>query len=370
LTRIDSLTGLRFFAALVVFASHLAQPEAMPPGASVFLQAGYNGVTLFFVLSGFVLTWTYADRLARPDGAELWNFAVARFARLAPLYLVVLLFMLSRLRDGVPDWAWRHLLAVQTWSGDLVMAFNLNGPGWSVGVEVFLYALFPLLLWVLLPVARRWPLGLLVAAAGTLTVVTTWFYVTGAGDRIWLDPASAHRWLYRMPLTRVPDFVIGIALAMLVRRSPSVHPAAPVVQWGSLLVIGYLMANEAFFTSTFSWDLGYALPFAALIWSLAVGPDTVLAQFLSRPLVVRGGLVSYAFYLFHMPMLTLLGVDTTTWTTWGLSVAGALAITLLLATGAHLAIEVPAQRWLRTRLSIRSRVPGRRLAPEPVETAP
>jgi peptidoglycan/LPS O-acetylase OafA/YrhL len=370
MTKIDSLTGLRFFAALAVFASHLAQPEAMPKAASVFLEAGYNGVTLFFVLSGFVLTWTYAERLARPDRVELWNFAVARFARIAPLYLVALLFVMSRLRDGWPAWAWKHLLAIQTWSGDLEMAFNLNGPGWSVGVEVFLYALFPLLLWVLLPVARRWPLGLLVAAVGSLTVVTTWFYVTGAGDRLWFDPASAHRWLYRMPLTRVPDFVMGIALAMLVRRSPSGQPAAPVVQWGSLLVIGYLMANESFFTSTFSWDLGYAVPFSALIWSLAVGPDTVLARFLSSPVVVNGGLASYAFYLFHRPILSLLGVDTTSWTTWFLSVVGALAITLLLSAGAHLALEVPAQRWLRTRWSIRSRVPGRRPVPEPVETAP
>ena len=80
--------------------------------------------------------------------------------------------------------------------------------------------------------------------------------------------------------------------------------------------------------------------------------------------------MTLAFYLFHMPMLTLLGVDATTWTTWLLSVVGALVMTLLLATGAHLALEVPAQRWLRARLSVRSRVPGRRMAVERVETAP
>ena len=229
-TRIDSLTGLRFFAALVVFASHLALPEVMPTGRSTFLQAGYNGVTLFFVLSGFVLTWTYAERLARPDGVELWNFAAARFARIAPLYLIVLLFMMSRLRDGLPAWAWKHVLAVQTWSGDMVMAFSLNGPGWSIGVETFLYALFPVLVWLVVPVARRWPALVWLGAVAVLTAITAYFHLTEANDRLWFDPGSAHRWLYRMPLTRVPDFAMGIALAMLVRRSTTSNPAAPYLQ--------------------------------------------------------------------------------------------------------------------------------------------
>lgn len=81
--KVDSLTGVRIFAALAVLLSHLPKPPgALPSAIGTFMAAGYNGVTLFFCLSGFVLSWTYVNRrLTIPDTHSLWNFAVARIAR-------------------------------------------------------------------------------------------------------------------------------------------------------------------------------------------------------------------------------------------------------------------------------------------------
>ena len=87
--RIDALTGLRFFAALAVYLHHHPKPVFLPEFVSTFMMAGYNGVTLFFVLSGFVIGLNYFDMLVKPTRASIFKYALARFARIYPLYALV-----------------------------------------------------------------------------------------------------------------------------------------------------------------------------------------------------------------------------------------------------------------------------------------
>src|ERR1700743_1356882 len=84
------LTSVRFFAALAVLLFHfgagmIARLGAPTPLRHLFAN-GYLGVTFFFVLSGFLLTYSYFDRLA--SRAELRDYAVSRVARLYPVYLL------------------------------------------------------------------------------------------------------------------------------------------------------------------------------------------------------------------------------------------------------------------------------------------
>ncbi len=69
--RLDALTGLRFFAALAVYLHHHPKPDYLPGTLTTFFLAGYNGVTLFFVLSGFVIGFNYFDSLVKPTGKKL-----------------------------------------------------------------------------------------------------------------------------------------------------------------------------------------------------------------------------------------------------------------------------------------------------------
>ncbi len=164
------------------------------------------GVTLFFTLSGFVLAINYFDALQRPSATKVWNYLVARFARIYPLYILVLFYILVHDHAygmSIAGW-WRHVLAIQAWSSSVVTAYSFNGPAWSVSVEFFLYASVPLLFPVL---ARlRTPRAVLAAAtvvALALTALTAWFAATGRGGLPWANPQSAHRWLYRTPVTRL-----------------------------------------------------------------------------------------------------------------------------------------------------------------------
>lgn len=357
--RLDALTGLRILAAAAVFLSHNESGDFVPAEFRTFMASGYNGVTLFFILSGFVLAWNYADRMVPMRVGNVWSFLVARFARVYPLYLLALLIVIApRILGG----RWEplmglHLLTLQTWSSSKERAFAYNGPGWSIGVEVCLYACFPLLILAFVKIARN-PKALLIvgsAIVGAAFVIVWWFYVTGRADLPTADPESAHRWLYRNPAFRLGDFTIGIIVAMLARsyRPPiSLAVAAQLVGAASIVAA---MFFTPFYRSAWSWDAIYMVPTALLIWGLATAPNSGLARPLStRPMIVMGE-ASFAFYLLHVPLMRQWAIGFDSLGSWILATTILFAVTLFAAIGAHIAVERPAQKWLRRTLSPRQR---------------
>jgi peptidoglycan/LPS O-acetylase OafA/YrhL len=357
--RIESLTGLRMLAAGAVFLSHAALIESVPQTAQYFMAAGYNGVTLFFVLSGFVLAWNYSDRLSSPRPRALWSFFVARFARVYPLYLVALFIVIARpLEKGqVDQTVWLHVFALQPWEPSVLQAFAYNRPGWSIGVEFFLYACFPLVIVVLSRFGHRLLIWALAIAVALVFLVTLWFVLTGRGDLPATDPQSAHRWLYRTPVSRLGDFTAGVILALLIMRGPSVPPwAARTAQLvGALGFIG-LMAYRPLIYTAWSWDAAYLVPTLLLLWGLAAGPKTPFSRVLaSRPMVLLGE-SSFAFYLLHTFVIDLMPVSTTaSLGAWALVLSAQFLVAVLISIGAHIAIERPAQRWMRSALDPRKR---------------
>ena len=241
-------------------------------------------------------------------------------------------------------------MALQTWSPDLDVAFGLNGPGWSIGVEFFLYALFPLLLWAVLRIPRRAWLWVGVGAVILLTLVTGSLYLARTNLLPWADPASAHRWLYRTPLTRIPDFTVGIVIALIVKNSGSQRWAS-AVQWLSVVTFLALMSSDRMLFSIVSWDIGYLVPSTALIRSLAAAPHAPACAPAERP--AAGARRHHQLRLVPVPG----AVDTRNagllrgggMGAWAAGVAMTLFIVLGVASGAHHMIEVPAQRWLRQR---------------------
>jgi peptidoglycan/LPS O-acetylase OafA/YrhL len=370
-TRINALTGLRILAAVAVFLSHALAPAFAPVRLNAFMAAGYNGVTVFFMLSGFVLAWNYSDRLRRPSGRALWSFFIARIARIYPLYLFALAWgALPVLLSGqIPTSFWLHVLAVQPWSSDVTVAFGYNAPGWSIGVEFFLYVCFPLLV-VALRALRNRPRALVavaIFAVGASFALAWWFQITGRAALGPVDPGSAHRWLYRTPVTRLADFTVGIVAAMLIRHGRPHHPwIGTVAQAVGGLSIVALMSEPRLYASVWSWDAAYQLPTFLLLWGLAANGGSVLARGLaSRPLVIAGE-ASFAFYLLHKPLLYVLrpvGYDDS-WFDWTLTTGLVFSIILFVAIGAHLALELPAQRWIRATFDrTKSIVPDRATLP-------
>lgn len=365
--RIQALTGIRILAAFAVYASHVGPPAGAPRFVQAFFESGYNGVTLFFVLSGFVLALNYFDGFRRPHAGRTYNYFVARFARVYPLYLLVLLYLVLRWESFGLDAAgwWRHALAIQAWYPDLSISFGFNPPAWSIGVEFFLYACFPLL--VPLIARLRGPRALLLAGAGVvvaMVALTGWFDLTGRGALPWENPASAHRWLYVAPLPRLGDFALGILAARLylaVRGSASVARLGPLLVLGAALLTVALMCWPPFVFNPWSWDLAYALPATAFIFGLAIAPLSLLARAFSLPSMILLGEASYAFYLVHFPALSLLGGGR-----WGIDASPTTAVfevltlgaIVALAIGLHVCFERPVRLRIRKVFSLGRRSPA------------
>lgn len=350
---IDALTGLRFVAAVMVLLSHFPIPHVEGVGAR-FMASGYAGVTLFFVLSGFILTLNYAEKLQGLNfTSSLADYFVARFARIYPVYGLTILAIWMYWKPDVD--LWLYLSALQVWSSDAAVAFGLNQPAWSVGIEVFFYLVFP---WLILMMRRCGLFSrpmLLAFAFGTITVsmllVAMYFTATGRSALSPSDAESAHRWLYRNPVLRLGDFMLGMLGAIYFLSFASTKKVV-VQRWrwltsAAVLAILMLMLSRWNFHSAYSWDVAYAIPFLLLIVGLAVSRTTWIGRFLSSPLLVVLGEASYTFYLVHWFMgVTWPFANRSVFPGMGSYAFFFVAVTLV-SIGIYFAVERPSRKFIR-----------------------
>jgi peptidoglycan/LPS O-acetylase OafA/YrhL len=315
--------------------------------------AGATGVSFFFVLSGFVLTWS-----ARPRDSAL-GFWRRRIARIYPVHLVtcavaLLMTYTPHQTRPAPKQALANVLLVHSWWRPWWQ--TLNPVSWSLACEAFFYASFPLLILVLRRLGARWSVvaaGLSVAAI----MVLAW--------------ADAHHWwryaLYSFPAARLPEFVLGTVTARLVLlgrwRGPGLEASL------ALAIIGYFFVPQVApgYSATVCTIAGFAL----LIPAAAVADLQGLPSLWRRRRLVRLGELSFAFYMIHLLVLraatNLLGTKPHFGVLAGLAVtATAFAVSLGLSWLLYEAVECPARRLLLRR----RRRPASQPQPEPAPARP
>ncbi|MGY6019422.1 acyltransferase family protein [Streptomyces spinosirectus] len=338
---LPSLTGLRWVAALLVFGLHVNNFRYFDGTTGRVVTwafgAGATGVSFFFVLSGFVLTWS-----ARP-GDRAPAFWRRRIARVLPVHLVtaaIALLMactlehqsMPSLRQGLAN-----VLLVHSWWRPWWQ--TLDPVSWSLACEAFFYALFPPLALGL----RR--LGALGATAVAGLSVLAVLAVAWVNAQHWLgQPIDS------LPLARLPEFVLGIAVARLVLldrwRGPGLEASL------ALAVIGYFLVPQV--TTDYRATTCTVIGFALLIPAAAVADLRGLPSLWRRRRLVRLGELSFAFYMVHLLVLragtNVIGVKPRFGLTAGLAVT-ALAFTLSLGLAWLLyeAVEGPARRLLLRR---------------------
>lgn len=313
-----ALTGLRGVAALWVALYHGWQAFGAPRlsiagfDGAAWLAAGYVGVDLFFVLSGFLLGLPLARALQERGAAQaLRTFWWRRCLRVLPAYWAQIAVLL-----GVLAWqgAWPEPSALSIGS-HLLLATNLvpfqvallNPVYWSLPVEWNFYIILPLLIWA---IARlRWPLALacvlFVAVCYRLACLDTVFDV---------PPESLLSWwagsIHQLP-ARLDQFVLGMAAAALVGRGWGGGKLGDRWLVGAMLgLLAYTAwigtRGDIYSRVELPWVLlqftVLALLFAALC--VAAGGDSAWARRLlsPRPLVYLGT-ISYSLYLWHLPIL-------------------------------------------------------------------
>ncbi|WP_083401514.1 acyltransferase family protein [Pseudofrankia saprophytica] len=346
---LPSLTGLRGAAATLVFVRHIDADveEAIPmvPLGNI----GYVGVMFFFMLSGFVLTWS-----ARPGTRA--QFYWRRFARIYPLYLVaIVLWLVVAWRFGMigdfgskPAAILPSLLLVQAWIPTQSIYFGWGGAVlWSLSCEAFFYLVFPLVYQRL--VARTNAARI---RAALLVVLPTAAVACLAG----VVDSRLDLALYANPAVRVGEFVLGIVLGLLaqdgVRGTAGQRRTLAVLATAWLAVpimLGYRYGDHSGLIDTLT------LPsFAAIIFLVATreadGRRVPIAS--ARPLVYFG-VVSYAFYLIHpgaLAVVTELGwFDTASAPAAALAILAGFSFSIALGAFLHHTVEKPAHRYLLRR---------------------
>lgn len=354
-SRLPSLTGLRFVAALLVFVYHASLPI---PSLRLFAsdgvsftfydrasQAGGLGVGFFFVLSGFILTWS-----ARP-GDRPGAFWRRRFVKIYPNYVVAwVLAMVLFASAYTPAWrAVLNLFMVQVWVPDFDTNFSVDPPGWSLGAEAFFYALFPLLL----VGARRirvdrlkfWIAGLVVLALAKPALSYLFLSDSPAVPGEPSVSVSEYWFGYILPPVRALDFALGIlvARAVMAGRWRNIGMA-----WSGVLVVaGYWLAESVPYL--YGQSAIFIVPAALLIAATAIADsEGRFTLFRSRVLIWLGE-ISFAFYLMHFIVLAYLrSVLDGTFTTpaaVGL-LLGALAVSIGVSWLLYSVVERPiTRRW-------------------------
>lgn len=373
---IKALTGLRIVAAVWVVLFHyrpllrLGSPEVSETLAPV-LDRGAQGVDLFFILSGFVLTWNYLERMGESFQLRATvHFLWLRLARVWPIYLVTLhlalLWVIFTLHVGhVPTEDLsrltaisyvRQVLLVQLWFEPFFDGSSWDGPAWSISAEWLAYLLFGLLILVIyrmMSVTSARALTLLAVVASLppllLLLATGQFYT----------PWS---WLPRI----VMQFTAGALACAAVRKlAPSRRARSAAGIGSTLLVIAsvwivyYLDAHPI----SGLYDTGGLVDvlFVPLVMTLAIGSGS-LPALLSTRVMVYGGQISFCLYMVHELVHTawnwaaiqfeIVLDDGATAAKW--MVCAVLAVSTGLSILLFHTVEEPGRHWMRKMIGARA----------------
>jgi peptidoglycan/LPS O-acetylase OafA/YrhL len=317
--KLDALTGLRFFAAIAIVIHHL-RGFGLPN--NVF--EGWlldNGVSLFFVLSGFILTYVYPSLDTRGAIRRFW---LARFARIWPAHITALA-LCYLLLDGDPSkygtgvntltYGIANILLVHAWIPYAESFFSYNSVSWSISTEAFFYLAFPILISAF---SRTWWLKLIAVSLISLALI---YICIATGLQVYTAPGQGLTLtgiLYINPLTRLFEFTLGMCTALLWRNTHDKLRAGMIV--GTLVELAVIIlmlassravaqlcawANSEFGFAAAQWlgqGGGMALNFAGLIFVMALHQG-LISRALGSRIGIFLGEISFMIYLIHYVLL-------------------------------------------------------------------
>src|SRR5256884_2646833 len=354
---LSGLSGIRFYAALPVYLAHVTVIPGMEvlSGRSVFFNVGVGSVSLFFVLSGFILTYNYADVFRGGISvAGYKRFVWDRLTKIYPVHFLTLLLVLpiAIFSPHLPlDWRAvpLHLLLLQCFWPSSTPTFSkyLNVPSWSISCEWFFYLLAPVVMFFALGNRRRW-----------VSVVVATGCACGLGFFLWHGRSDEARLYFvsRFAPARFVEFLVGVfsARVFLTSSGQKLAGGSGLAQAAGLglIVAGAVARPYA------AWPLWGGLLYVPgtvlLILGLAYGRGFFVAH-LSRPGLSRLGVASFSLYLIHAPLLRAvrglcldLGWEVRSWPAFGAVVIAMFVVVQTAALLTCYGYEIPLHKRLRS----------------------
>ncbi len=354
---IKSLNALRFVFALMVFLSHL---NYIIPTTNEFwsfcyryvFREGYVGVSFFFMLSGYILAYRYADEFVS-NTFSFKTFVRRRLARIVPMYYVGLLIALplsfTEFLEGDRVFYFKKLVTNLFLIQSLVPIsdyyFSFNGVSWSVATELVFYVSFPVVVTFLI---RQRSLKKIVCTITVLLVIIA---------TILLNSPNAYYWLYISPYLRIADFVMGICLFLWLKNKNIKIPKEKATSWEvrALYVFFFFLVVQTYVHENFKVGTFYWVPIATIIGVFSItNVHGRLSAFLSHKLLQHLGHISFSFYLLHHSFFKyyeqyLMHKIPSQWT--GFVILFLLLISVFTSSITYNYIEEPARKLLRKRFT-------------------
>jgi peptidoglycan/LPS O-acetylase OafA/YrhL len=323
----EGLTGLRALAACWVMLFHVngfAGPRVLsvhPFGVRIDLHplmtVGWLGVTIFFVLSGFLLTTHLLGSLERRDEGTLRRYFLARIRRVIPAYwaqLAILFVVACVVGRGVPDWARyipAHLVMLHNVSEKA--SYAINSVYWTLPIEFAFYFVLPVVA-TRLAAREAWPAARLYGLLALLYAVSL---AVSIAYRVAVFPMGDANiaWISNQLPGTIDQFMLGTVLAAGMRRWKKDGGVAP--GWlsamltlgglaGMVALIYYLDANHLTFWAghhaVYWWYSANAFCAGMLVLGVALGGRLSRALF-ANPVALAIGAISYSLYLWHWPVV-------------------------------------------------------------------
>jgi peptidoglycan/LPS O-acetylase OafA/YrhL len=297
---IAALTGIRLLAALYVVLFHIGYEMVVPafpdlyPLYKIICNGGWLGVDLFFLLSGFILSYNYQERFQQNGLGDYRNFICKRFARIYPVHLSTLILLMgciairSRYDASILGAATysaesliKNLFMVHAWDAPIEKTWNTVS--WSISAEWLMYLCFPFIL----PLTRRLDSSTRILVAMALVHLV----MLGFFDAYEFKGMMAYG-LFRV----IGEFVMGVMLFRLfLVEEPRTE--APEIRPQRALLIGLCFYLSFNVLSPFS--IAWAVPIFAWVILRVAQDRFIFNAFLSRSWVVYGGKISFSLYMVH-----------------------------------------------------------------------
>jgi peptidoglycan/LPS O-acetylase OafA/YrhL len=359
---IPALTSLRGIAAIMIVVHHLGLLVLPLRGtliAPALQKCGLLGMSVFFVLSGFVIHYNYGSKIGA-GGRNILDFIVARLARLYPLYLIFVLGNFVYLHHVLPSYTQflpYNVLGIQSWIYRIQDGVNVTlsqgyaNNAWSISTELMLYLLFIPLAFIARFKSASLARGVILLLAGIIGRVVVVHFAGDIGARMasLLGQASSvepDQWLiFHSPYGRFFEFLAGAGLAEMWMAGLSTKMRRAMV------VLGY--AGVTYIVASFLDLIAFAAPHCFEGDHLHIGyaiavPLATLAVCLNGKVLVGKtalwmGEISYSLYLVHGVMMPAFeGPDVAAG--YALKAIMFMSILIVIATITHAYVEVPAKR--------------------------
>lgn len=313
--KFDALTGLRAIAAILVFVYHNRKywRHDLPWELMRFISEWHIGVTVFFVLSGFLLAYRYEQKPLESKTSYL-KYILLRIARIFPLYWILLSFYFldTPYSIGVDTYFLQYSLFYS-----LFDSYSISGivQAWSLTVEFFFYLLSPLLFLLL---RKNWKYCI-------LFLLAFFFLGWGIGFGLYEWNGNPKGFLYPLKFMigstffgRSLEFFFGMLLAYLMKQEKETEflrkLKKPTIFGGiSILLLNVAIAFFArnnFVHGVERWEgrliheIFLPIAIAVFIWGL-MSEKTWVSKILSTKILILLGNASFVFYLIHLSYFNL-----------------------------------------------------------------